>query len=186
MDDNEIIALYQQRCEDAITETDIKYGLWCRSIAQRIVGIMEDAEECVSDAYLKLWNTIPPEVPRSLGAYVGRIVRNLSISRYRQENAQRRGGSQVPLALDELAECIPGTSTVEDMAENRELVEALNGFLGTLSREERNIFLRRYWHLSSVKEIAKLYGYSESRITSQLFRTRKKLKQYLMKEGIDL
>lgn len=186
MDEKQIIELYWARSEQAITETDKKYGRLCYGIAFRILDSREDSEECVSDTYLRTWNAIPPCRPNKLAAFLARITRNLALNRYARYSAEKRGGGEVPLALEELAECIPAQNLVERNAEEGFLKDALNRFLGGLQPETRKIFLRRYWNLSSVSEIAQCYGISESKVKTSLFRTRGKLRSFLQKEGITL
>ena len=186
MEEKEIIDLYWARSETAIRETDKKYGKFCHSIAYNILCDHEDSEECVNDTYLQTWNAIPPRRPSKLSAFLGRITRNLALNRYERETAQKRGGGQVEPAVEELAECLPDPNTVERQVENKELAEALNRFLAGLPGEARKIFLRRYWQLCTVKEIAALYGISESKVKMSLMRTRGRLKRFLEQEGIDL
>ena len=184
MDDRQIIALYNERSEAALSETAKKYGRYCRSIAYNILSNEEDCEECVNDTWLKAWEAIPPQCPDSLPAFLGRITRNLALNRYKHNNREKRGGGQTPLVLEELADCIPGGSNAETAAEEALLVEVLNRFLEGLPVQKRKIFLRRYWYMSSVKEIAADFGLSESNVKMTLLRTRSKLKQTLEKEGI--
>ena len=186
MDDTQIIELYWARNEDAITETDRKYGSWCHGIAQRILQILEESEECVNDTYLRAWNNLPPERPNVFRAWLGRITRNLALSRYRKTHAERRGGGQTALALEELQDCIPGENNVEEITESKEIIELLNRFLEKLPEKERSIFLRRYWHVDSVQDIADSYGVKQGTVSAQLFRTRNKLRTVLEKEGIVL
>ena len=186
MEDNAIIDLYFARDEQAIAETDRKYGNYCYGIANRILSSREDCEETVSDTYYKTWNAIPPRRPNKLSAFLGRITRNLALNRYNRETARKRGGGQIALAAEELAECLPDPNTVERQIEDRALAELLNRFLAGLPGETRKIFLRRYWQLCSVKEIGALYGISESKVKMSLMRTRGKLKRFLEQEGIDL
>ena len=183
MEDKQIIDLYWQRSEDAIVQTAGKYGGYCRSIAWNILYHSEDAEECVNDTYLRAWDTIPPQRPRVLQTYIGKITRNLSLDRWRKNHAQKRDGG-VFLALEELSECIPCSDG--NFSEDLAIREALNGFLRSLKPEHRKIFLRRYWYLSSVKEIAEDYGISESKVKMLLLRTREKLRVHLESEDIVL
>lgn len=184
MDDRQIIALYNERSEAALSETAKKYGRYCRSIAYNILSNEEDCEECVNDTWLKAWENIPPQCPDSLPAFLGRITRNLALNRYKHNTREKRGGGQTPLVLEELADCIPGGSNAETAAEEALLVDVLNRFLDGLPVQKRKIFLRRYWYMSSVKEIAADFGLSESNVKMTLLRTRSKLKQTLEKEGI--
>ena len=186
MEEKEIIELYWARSERAIRETAKKYGKFCHSIAYNILSSHPDSEECVNDTYLHTWNAIPPTRPENLPAFLGQITRNLALKRYERNRARKRGGGQVMLALEELAECIPAPIGLEQQIEDRELARLLNQFLAGLSGENRKIFLRRYWELCTVKEIAALYGISESKVKMSLMRTRGKLKSYLEKEGIAL
>ena len=186
MDDRQIIALYNERSEAALSETAKKYGRYCRSIAYNILSNEEDCEECVNDTWLKAWEAIPPQCPDSLPAFLGRITRNLALNRYKHNTREKRGGGQTPLVLEELADCIPGGSNAETAAEEALLVDVLNRFLEGLPVQKRKIFLRRYWYMSSVKEIAADFGLSESNVKMTLLRTRSKLKQTLEKEGIIL
>ena len=186
MEDTQIIALYWERNEAAISETDRKYGSFCRGIAQRILQIREESEECVNDTYLQAWNNMPPEKPNAFRAWLGKITRNLALSRYRKTHAEKRGGGQAELALEELQECISSRGSVEELTESKEIVELLNRFLKELPEKERSYFLRRYWNLNSVKEIAEAYGVKPGQVSAQLFRTRGKLRAALDQEGIVL
>jgi RNA polymerase sigma-70 factor (ECF subfamily) len=180
MEDKRIVDLYWMRSESAISETDKKYGKYCRYIAERILESEEDAREVQNDTYLQVWNTVPPERPNSLRAYLGAICRNLSLNRYEASHAQKRGG-EVSLALDELSECIADRKEQNDV--NERLCELLDSFLATLPKRTRRVFLRRYWYASSISEIARDYGMSENNVTVLLHRTRKTLAQLLQKEG---
>lgn len=185
MDDKLIVQLYWERSENAITETDKKYGKYCYAIAYNILADHEDSMECVNDTYLNVWESIPPHRPQRLLPFLGKITRNISLNRYSFLHAEKRGGSQISLCLDELSNISNsayGDSAIDDIA----LAEILNRFLSELSPENRKIFMRRYWYFSSVKEIAKDYGLTESKVKMSLMRTRSKLKQYLEKEGISL
>jgi RNA polymerase sigma-70 factor (ECF subfamily) len=184
LEDEAIYDLYWARSEEAIARTHEKYGPWCRGIAIRILEIQEEAEECVSDTYLQVWNNIPPQRPGVFRAWLGRITRNLALDRYRKNHTARRGGGQTALALEELQDCVSGEATIETQLERQEIIDAINRFLETLPENQRNIFLRRYWHMTAVRDIANAYGISESRVNSMLFRLRKKLKAALEQEGI--
>ena len=186
MKDHEIIALYWERDEAAITATAEKYGSYCHSISYNILHSNEDAEECVNDAYLGAWRSIPPQRPECLSSYLGKIVRNLSLNRYKKYNAQKRGLGQVQGALSELEDCIPTGMDIEQMIEEKALVRYIEQFLYAQPKQKRNIFVRRYWYLCSIQEIAQTYGMSESKTISLLYRMRNKLKEYLEKEGIIL
>lgn len=186
MDDGRIIDLFWARREDAIWETDKKYGNYCRSISLHILKNQEDSEECVNDTWLRAWNAMPPKRPEFLAAFLGKITRNLSISRYRMNHAEKRGSGETELILTELEECLPAGQNVEAEIEGKETVEAINRFLAGLGTESRNIFVRRYFYADSVKEVAERFGISESKVKSQLFRLRNRLKDHLEKEGVVL
>lgn len=186
MDDEQIVDLYWERSENAISETANKYGRYCHRIAYNILHNNEDSEECVNDTYMRVWGAVPPQRPNRLSAFLGKITRNLSLNRYEKYTAQKRGEGQVPLALSELQDCIPTFDSVEQVIEDAELVELFNRFLAAQPKEVRKIFMRRYWYLSSIKEIAEDYGFSESKVKMILLRARNELKQILEKEGIVL
>lgn len=186
MNDHEIIELYWKRSEHAITETDRKYGRYCHTIAYNILHNNEDAEECVNDTYWGAWKSIPPQTPNCLPAFLGKITRNLSLNRYKLYSAKKRGMGQTALALSELEDCIPAGNDVEQAADQRMLVESIEKFLYAQSRLKRDIFIRRYWYLSPLKEIANENQMSESKIASILLRMRNQLKLHLEKEGIIL
>ena len=185
MEDKQIVELYWARSETAISETEKKYGRYCHYIAYQILHNDEDAKEVVNDTYLKTWNTIPPKRPDPLKPYVGTISRQLALDVYKKQHAQRRGG-QVSLVLDELSECIPDNDSGADIGESVALSDALSRFMWALPQRTRNIFVRRYFYMSSVAEIAKDFSMKESNVTMHLLRTRKKLEQFLQKEGFDL
>ena len=171
MEDSQIIALYWDRSEKAIAETARKYGKYCLTIARNILNNDEDAEECVSDAYLRLWNAIPPMRPNRLQTYLGRIVRNLSLNKQEEASAEKRGAGQIPLILDELAECIPADPREDTVTDSILIKDVLDRFLDTLTPEARKVFVRRYWYMSSLKEIAQEYGISEGSAAVSLMRT---------------
>lgn len=181
MTDEEILTLFFQRDENAIEQTRIKYGAYCGKIAARILSSNEDREECMNDALLRLWNAIPPQRPDSLKLYLAAVVRNLSFSRYRKLSAQ--SGTDVGPVLAELAECVQGQETPEEIMLAKDLGKEINLFLGTLRPQDRKIFLRRYFFTESTREIAKRYGLRESSVRVSLSRTRSKLKQHLMQGG---
>ena len=183
MEDSKIVDLYWSRSENAITETNKKYGRYCYYIAYQILCSHEDAEEVVSDTYLKTWNTIPPKKPDPLKPYVGTISRNEALDRYDKRNAEKRGEGQLAVALDELSECVSDHKRNEDIDSSIDLQNALNKFIASLNFKTRNIFVRRYWYMSSVSEIAEDFRMKESNVKMLLMRTRNKLKVYLEKEG---
>lgn len=177
MDDQHIIQLYFARDEGAIQATQDKYGPYCSAIARNILGDPREAEECVNDAWLHCWNAIPPQRPLSLKSYAGRLTRNLAVSRLRMQGAQKRGGGQGELALEELAQCVSGQPTPED---------ALDRFLDGLGPRDRALFVGRYWYLCPVKELAARLGMKDSHVTTRLHRLRGRLREHLTKEGFPL
>lgn len=183
MDDSSIVALYWNRSEQAIEETDKKYGSYCYSISYNILANREDAQECVSDTYLAAWHAIPPRKPGILSAFLGKITRHLAIDRWRKSSAQKRGGGEMILALEELEDCIADSHTPEQALDRRELSRVFHAFLAGLPETERKVFLCRYWYLDSVKEIAAFFGFTESKVASMLLRLRKRLRAHLEKEG---
>lgn len=186
MEDEQIIELYFARSEEAIHETDRKYGRYCHTISYRILEDDEDAREIVNDTLLRAWNTIPPQHPSSLKTYVGMISRRLSLDRIDQKKAEKRGGGQVALALEELGDCVSGEYHGDDMNESVALTDALNRFLRTLTERARTIFVRRYWYMCSIAELAEAYSMKESRVGMLLLRTRQNLQKFLEKEGFHL
>lgn len=185
MEDEQIIGLYFERSERAISETDIKFGRYCTVIAYNILHNNEDSEECKNDTYMKAWNAIPPKKPDNLRAFLGKIARNIALNMYEHMHRKKRDINSTEAILDELAECIPDPNTDADrISESMELRDSINAFLGTLSADNRRIFVRRYWYASSVEDIARDYGFSLSKVKTSLMRTRKKLKEHLESEGI--
>lgn len=184
MDDLEIIELYFCRDEKALTETARKYGNYCYTVAFSVLNSMEDSKETVNDTYLELWNTIPPERPTVLSAFIGKITRRLAIGRWRKNTAVKRGGGEFEVTLDELSECISDNTNVEKIVEGKLVVSTINEFLKKLPDTERNVFICRYWYADSVKSVAKQFGFSESKVKSMLMRTRTKLKQKLAEEEL--
>lgn len=182
MDDNGIIELYFSRSEQAITETDTKYGGYCYSIAYNILANQEDSEESVSDTYLSAWNSIPPRKPVPLAPFLGKIVRHISIDMWRKRSAGKRGGGEMTIALEELQECVASRENIEEWYEQKELIRQVRAFAVSLPAVERNVFVCRYWYLDSASDIAKRFGFSESKVNSMLHRTRSKLKKHLMQE----
>lgn len=184
MEDRQIIDLYFQRSEQAIEETDSKYGSYCFSIAYHILTNKEDSEESVSDTYMAAWNAIPPRRPSILATFLGKITRNFSIDRWRRRSADKRGGGEFPLCLEELEDCISGNPSLEQKQIAKETVACLNQFLDELPETERKVFLRRYWYMNSVQEISDAFGFTQTKVTTMLSRTRKKLRHGLEKEGL--
>ncbi len=181
MEDDQIVELYFARSESAISETDKKYGRYCRYIANQILANDADAEEIVNDTYLKTWNTVPPNRPDPLKGYVGTISNQLAVNRYYENCAAKRGGGQLQLVFDELSECVSGED--DDFTDELALCDSINRFLAGLPKKSRNIFVRRYWYASSVTDIAKEYGMRENSVSVLLLRTRQRLKAFLEKEG---
>ena len=183
MDDSDIIGLFFERSEQAVTELEKKYGPAAKRLAANILGDGRDGEECVSDAYLAVWNAIPPQRPASLGGYFCRIVRNLAAKRYRANAAQKRNG-HFDAALDELAECLAAPGGVEAALDAKELAAAINRFLDGLGYTDRYLFMRRYWYGDSLEDMAVQTGLSRRRISVRLFRLREGLKKRLVQEGL--
>ena len=183
MDDRQIIELYHKRDEKAISETALRYGKYCFSIANNILEDRQDSEECVNDTWLKTWNSIPPHQPSNFKLYLGKIVRNISFNKYKEKNAAKRGGYEITLALEEIDEFISDVSGVESEIEERAFMGAINRFLRSLRDREYSIFIRRYFHAFSIGRIASMYGMTESAVSKTLARTREKLKKYLRSEG---
>ena len=186
MEDDAIVELYWQRSEEAIVQTDRKYGRYCRSIAYNILQDQDDCDECLNDTYLKAWNIIPPRRPSLFSALLGKITRNLALDRRKYNQAEKRGGGQVPLALEELSQCVPGGTDAEEILENKEITALLNRFLSSLPQRTREVFMLRYWYLCSVRQIADSLGLGESSVKMTLLRARRQLKALLEKEGVCL
>ena len=186
MEDRQIVELYWERSEEAIAATADKYGRLCHYIAHNILHNDLEAEECVNDTYLKVWNAIPPEKPDTLSPFLARITRNLALNRYQANKTQKRGGGQVELVLDEWSDCLPEQQNRDILADDIALADVFNRFLALLSKEHRKIFVRRYWFMSTIQEIAEGFSMSESKVKMVLLRTRKKFKKFLEKEGIEV
>ena len=186
MDDQEIIARFFARDEEGLTAARARYEPYCAAVARSFLNDPRDQEECLSDTWLRAWNAIPPQRPRSLGAFLAKITRNLAINRLRDGNAQRRGGGQVPLALEELGECVSLEGSPEGELDRQAAEEALNRFLDGLPPLQREVFLRRYWYLDSIEDIARRAGWSKSRVTTTLHRLRVRLRAHLIQEGFDV
>ena len=183
MEDEQILELYFARNEQALAETDRKYGSYCYSLANSILQNQQDAEETVSDTYMKAWNSIPPKRPDIFKMFLAKITRNLAFSRWRQYSAEKRGGGEMCIVLDELEECIPDHGSVEDHLNSKELLKTILGFLDTLPTREQDIFLRRYFFVEESAVIAKRYDMKPATVLRTLSRTRRKLKTYLTQEG---
>lgn len=185
MEDNQIIELYFSRDESALTETATKYGAFCLRIAMNVVNVREDAEECVNDTYHTAWNQIPPTKPDSFKAFLGRIVRNFAISKYRAMHAKKRFNG-LEVMLSELEDCIPSTKSVEQEIEAKELSEYINIWLEGLKAEDRALFVRRYWYGDEIHELAKKCGVTGTQMTQRMLRLRRKLKAFLEEKGVVL
>ena len=184
MEDQRIVDLYWNRDEDAILHTQRKYGGLCQTIANNILGNPQDAEECVNDAYLKVWNSIPPERPESLLSFLSRVVRNISLDKYRFNRAEKRSRG-ADIMFSELEECLSDESLAA-LNEDEGIVDAINRFLKTLDQENRILFVRRYYYMDSNEMLAKTFGMNDNTIRQRLFRMRENLKKFLEKEGIGL
>ena len=184
MDDAKIVDLYWARSEQAISETDAKYGKYCRTISFNILADASDAEECLNDTYMKAWNSMPPDRPSRLAPYLGKLTRWLSLTRLREKNSLKRGGGELPLVLDELAETVDSGVDTQKELEIKELTIEIQRLLDQLNTDERDVFLCRYWYVVSISEIAKKYGFTESKVKTMLHRTRKKLLKQLKEEGL--
>lgn len=183
MEDSQIIELYWKRSEQAISESEQKYGSYCRCIAYRILNDREDAEECVNDTWLRAWKNMPPNRPGLLSAFLAKITRNLSLNRYEKRNAAKRGGGEIAVVLEELKECVPAHGDVEQSVNQKHLTALLDRFLGQLDGDNRNLFVLRYWYLYPVKEAATRCGMGQSKAKMRLMRMREELKELLAQEG---
>lgn len=186
MQDEQIVALYWGRDENAIRVTQEQYGHYLYKIAYNVLTNREDSEESVNDTYWKAWESMPPQKPGILATYLGKITRQLSIDRYRKRNSKKRQGSQYALSLSELDECVSGGNATEQSVDLTLLGEAINAFLDTLSPEARCTFVGRYYYMDSLREVAAYYGMNESKVKNLLYRTRIGLKAHLEQEGFDL
>lgn len=184
MNDDSIVDLYFNRDEEAIVQTDQKYGRYCYSIAYNILINKEDAEESVSDTYMKAWRTMPPHRPSILSTFLGKITRHIAIDRWRLRSAYKRGGGEVALVLEELGDCVAGQQNVEMEYEGKELIRAYIKFIHGLPIAERRVFLRRYWYVDTIESISEKFGFSESKVKTMLYRTRLKLRKQLEEEGL--
>lgn len=185
MDDKQIIDLYFSREEQAIQETDYMYGSFCRRIAMNILSIREDAEECVNDTYFSVWSQIPPTIPESFKAFLGRITRNISISRFRAMRAKKRyNGAEV--LLSELNDCIPSSESVEEQIEAKQLSEYISAWLDSLSDEDEALFVRRYWFGDAVQDLADKCGIKPAQMAQRMLKLRRSLKAVLEQRGVAL
>lgn len=182
MEDSDIVKLFFERSESAISELDKKYGGYCRNIAINILSIESDAEECVNDAYFKTWNSMPPHKPKKLGTWLGKVTRNTALDMWRKNHRQKRYAG-IEEILDELEECISSADNVENVIEGRMLTETLNLWLESLAKWDRILFIRRYWYGEKVNKLAGEYGMSDKKLAKKLYRLRQSLKAKLEKEG---
>lgn len=185
MEDSEIIDLYFKRDEAAISETAAKYGAFCHGIAQNILSIHADADECVNDTYLRAWNAIPPQKPIRLGAWLGKVVRNIAFDLWKKNHRQKRYAGMEQL-LDELQDCIPSPLTVSHEIEEKELTEIINEWLLSLSQNDRSLFVRRYWIGKTINELAVEYGTTPNSLAKRMYKLRQKLKLTLEQEGYSI
>lgn len=186
MKDEEILDLYWNRTESAITESQKSYGKYCYSIAFNILHDDCDSEECVNDTWMRAWKSIPPARPNRLALFLGTITRNLAFDVWKAKSAAKRGNGQTGEVLEELEECIPDRQTTEDIVEMHELQKTINSFLRGIALKDRNVFIRRYYYAESIEEVADKYGMKVATVKTSLFRTRNKLKEYLIKEGVNI
>ena len=184
MEDGSIIDLYWSRSQQAIAESEKKYGPYCHTISRRILDREEDVEECVNDTCLRAWNAMPPQRPAILSAFFGKLTRNLSLDRWRRLRAARRGGNQVEVALHELGDCIPDGRRPDEALEAGETAELISAFLRRQSEADRALFIRRYFHLEPLNDLSQRFGLSVGQVKSKLHRMRGKLKQELEREGV--
>ena len=184
MDDASIVQLFWDRSEKALKEVAAKYGRFCHKIALNILGISEDAEECVNDTYLSAWNSMPPKRPQVLPPYLGRITKNHALNLYNKKHAEKRGGSNLALVFDELDEVLSGSETADSELFRKELLGQINDFLSQLPSDKRKIFVCRYWYFDSIEDIASRFNYSQSKVKMMLKRSRDRLREHLLKEGV--
>lgn len=181
--DSEIVALFFDRDEAAISAASSKYGKYISAVAMNVLGNFQDAEECVNDAMLKAWESIPPAAPKNLAGYLVKITKNICLNRYRQAHTEKRGGGEMTKIYLELGESVPGSDDIERSYENKELLAAVNAFLGKLPTNKRDIFVLRYWYCMNVTDLAARVGMTENRLAVELFRIRQKLVKHLRKRG---
>ena len=186
MKDDQIVNLYWDRNEDAIHQTQMKYGAYLAKVAYNILADYEDSEECVNDTYLAAWNSMPTNRPNVLSTYLSKITRQITIDMFRKKNRLKRYASEYAISLEDFGDSFADGTTPEQELDAKLLIDAINRFLRSLPIEQRRVFIKRYWYMSSITETATSFGLSESKVTSILFRVRNKLKDHLTKEGFDL
>lgn len=182
--DDRILNMFWERDERALETVAERYGRYCWSVAYGILKNREESDDCVNETYLKLWESIPPNRPDNLKAYIARIAKNIALNALRSLQTQSRGGGELTVVLDELSECVASSDNVEQKAINKELIKAINKFLKTLPQKKRDIFVLRYWYVMSISDIAKRYGCSENSVSVTISRTRKTLTEFLRKRGM--
>ena len=183
MEDQQIVEMFLQRDENAVVHTERKYSNYCRSIAANILSSREDADEALNDTWLAAWNCIPPHTPKCLRTFLGRLTRNISLKKVRSDNTLKRGAAEVRVVFEEVEEWLASDDDTEQNISEQALADSINGFLAAISDTERNVFVRRYWYMQPISEIAESHGFSESKVKSMLFRIRKKLYNKLKKEN---
>lgn len=183
MDDQSIVELYLQRDENAIKESRNKYEAYCYRIAMNILSVAEDVEECINDTWISVWNRIPPVIPKSLKAFLGKLVRDISLSRYRAVHAKKRYNG-MELILDELAECIPSEQDIQESLEQKELSGTVNGWLDSLPQEDRVLFVKRYYYGETVKQLSEMQSCTENQMAQKMMKLRNKLKAHLLSGGV--
>lgn len=186
MDDNKIIDLYSERNQLALGATADKYGAYCMKICMNILEDTPDSEEVVNDTYMQVWNTIPPQKPQSLMAYIAKVARNLALNKLKARNAVKRGGGETALSYDELDLCTPSDVSVESESDMKALSNHISAFLYTQKEDVRKIFVRKYFYCDSVEDICERFSFSQSKVKSILMRTRDKLRDYLLSEGYNI
>lgn len=186
MEDSEIIKLFFARSENALSEANTKYGGYCRAVAINILNNVQDAEECLNDTLMRAWNSIPPNSPNILGAYLAKITRNLALDKVEFLSREKRGSGEAPLSFEELEDFLSGESTLESETERREIIEAISEFLRKLPEKKRLLFIGRYWGCRKLSELGTEFGMSESSVSVSLSRIQKKLKEYLKKRGFEI
>ncbi len=182
MDDRDIVGLLWARHPHGLEELSKKYGAYCAAVARRFLADESDVEECVNDVWMAAWGSIPPQRPERLGTYLGKLTRRLCLTRLERDRAQKRGGGEAALSVEELSECLPGGAGVEGPLEEKRLAEAVNAYLSTLSNTKRRVFVLRYWYAVPVREIAARFGFSVTRTSNMLSRVRRGLREHLEKE----
>lgn len=185
MQDAEIIRLFEERDESAVSASLDKYRGYCMKIALNILGAHEEADECINRVFMKAWDMIPPHKPNNLAAFLGKLTRTTALNMRRDENALKRGGGETETVYDEISDAVPCGTNIEREAELNDLIEEINKFLKKLPEKKRNIFICRYWFCESVRDIAAEHSMTESNVSVTLNRVRQKLREHLRKRGYD-